>query len=92
MARPKPNLLDAKEKQLSEAPVKVEIVRPKWTSEEWGERIAGSILNIAILTLVVFWFFASWFPELGLTYWQLVLPVSAFRFLISHPLIGRQLK
>lgn len=52
---------------MSETPIQVEIVRPKWTSEEWGAKISGAILNIAILTLVVFWFFASWFPGLGLT-------------------------
>lgn len=77
---------------MSEQYIKAEIVRPKWTSDEWGGLIASAILNIAILTLIVFWFFASWFPELGLTYWQLVLPVFTFRFLISRPLLGRQLK
>ena len=39
---------------------------------------------LAIRTLVVWWAVAVWFPEFGLTYWQLVLPVYAFVMLTSH--------
>lgn len=77
---------------MSESYIKAEIVRPKWSPEDWLAKIIGAHLNLALITLVVFWFVASWFPHLGLTYWQLVLPVFVFRALISHPLVGRQLK
>lgn len=77
---------------MPETYIKAEIVRPKWTPEEWFAKILTALLNLALITLIVFWFFASWYPELGLTYWQLVLPVYAIRNLIAPPLIGRQLK
>lgn len=77
---------------MSESYIKAEIVRPKWSPEDWFTKILGAILSLALITLVLFWFVASWFPQLGLTYWQLVLPVFAFRLLINPPLIGRQLK
>jgi hypothetical protein len=72
--------------------IKAEIVRPKWTPEVWVEKIVGALVSLALTTLIVFWFVASWFPHLGLTYWQLILPVFTFRWLISRPLIGRKLK
>ena len=77
---------------MSETYIKAEIVRPKWTPEDWLAKIIGAVLGIAVATLVLFWFVATWFPHLGLTYWQLVLPVFTFRYLISQPLVGRQLK
>lgn len=77
---------------MSESYIKAEIVRPKWTPTEWSTKILGAFLGLAIQTLVVFWLFASWLPHFGFTYWQLVLPVFAFRLLNSAPLIGRQLK
>lgn len=77
---------------MPETYIKAEIVRPKWTAEEWVTKIISAVLNLAIITLVVFWFVATWFPEYGLTYWQLVLPVFALRILTAPPLIGRQLK
>lgn len=77
---------------MSESYIRAEIVRPKWSPEDWFAKILGAFLSLAIITLVLFWFVASWFPHLGLTYWQLVLPVYALRLLISRPLIGRQLK
>lgn len=77
---------------MSESYIKAEIIRPKWSTEDWFAKIIGAFLGLALITLVVFWFFASWLPELGLTYWQLVLPIFAFRMLISRPLVGRQLK
>jgi hypothetical protein len=36
---------------------------------------------LAYRTLIVWWTVAVWFPELGLTYWQLVLPIYAFTVL-----------
>jgi hypothetical protein len=77
---------------LSETYIKAEIVRPKWTPEVWVEKILGAILSLALTTLVLFWFVATWFPQFGLTYWQLVLPVFTLRLLISRGPIGRQLK
>lgn len=62
---------------MSEHYSKVEIVTPKWTSDKWVTKIFGALFGIALKTLVVWWFFAAWLPELGLTYWQLVLPVYA---------------
>lgn len=36
---------------------------------------------MGIRVLLLWWFFAAWFPEWGLTYWQLILPVFAWRAL-----------
>lgn len=47
---------------------------------------------LAILVLLVWWFFAAWFPELGITYWQLVLPVYVYRALNSRMPLGRLIK
>jgi len=77
---------------MSESYIKAEIVRPKWTAEEWFAHLFGGIISLALRTLVVWWFFAAWYPELGLTFWQLVLPVYAVRMLLVHSPIGRQLK
>jgi len=77
---------------MSESYIKAEIVRPKWSTEDWAANLFGGILALALRTLVVWWFFAAWYPELGLTFWQLVLPVYAVRMLLVHSPIGRQLK
>jgi hypothetical protein len=77
---------------MSESYIKAEIVRPKLSATEAFTQLFGSLFNLAIRTLILWWFFAAWFPELGLTYWQLVLPVFAVRTLISRAPIGRQLK
>jgi len=77
---------------MPETYIKAEIVRPRWTTEDWVEKIAGAILSIALVTLVLFWFIATWFPEYGLTYWQLILPVFTLKLLIGRGPIGRQLK
>jgi hypothetical protein len=45
---------------------------------------------MGIRVLFVWWAVAAWFPELGLTYWQLILPVYAFRMLtVTAPFRGR---
>ena len=77
---------------MSETYIKAEIVRPKWTARESFAQIFAALFNLAIRTLIVWWFFAAVSPVLGLTYWQLALPVFALLHLISRPLIGRQLK
>lgn len=77
---------------MPESYIKAEIVRPKWDREEWATKIISGIIHLGLVTLVAFWFFASWFPQFGLTYWQLVLPVFAVRNLIAPPMLGRQLK
>ena len=76
---------------MSETYIKAEIVRPRWTAEDWTRNIIQALLSLALLTLIVWWFFAAWFPNLGLTYWQLVLPVFVFRQVIGKTPIGRQL-
>lgn len=77
---------------MSESYIKAEIVRPKWTTLESFQAIFGAVFNLAVRVLILWWFFAAWFPSLGLTYWQLVLPVFALRTLISRAPFGRQLK
>lgn len=62
-------------------PQKVEVVRA-----EMG--FVGSLFCIlfvlAFKTFFVWWAAASWFPQFGLTYWQLVLPVCVLPMLFSH--------
>lgn len=77
---------------MSESYIKAEIVRPKWSPEDWVTKIVGAVLSLGLTTFLVWWFVATWFPQFGWTYWQLVLPVFTLRFLIARPLIGRQLK
>lgn len=43
----------------------------------------ATVFGLAVRTLVVWWAVAAWFPEYGLTYWQLVLPVYAARMLFG---------
>ena len=69
---------------MSEQYTKVEIIERKWNAEDWGTNLFAYLLSLAVLTLITWWFFATWFPELGYTYWQLVLPVFVFRALISR--------
>jgi hypothetical protein len=56
---------------------KVEIVVPhlKTPKRERFALFLAKTVTLAIRTLIVFWFVATWFPELGLTYWALALPV-----------------
>lgn len=58
---------------------KVEIVSPVHKglpkTEWWAKLIVGLLIALPIKTLLVFWFVATWFPQLGITYWQLLLPV-----------------
>lgn len=68
---------------------KVELVRPYTQRQFWNE-FFGSFVGMGIRVLFVWWAVAAWFPELGLTYWQLILPVYAFRMLtVTAPFRGR---
>lgn len=77
---------------MSEQYIKPEIVRPKKDTVTQVGEIVGNLLVLAIRVLIVWWFVAAWFPEYGLTYWQLILPVYAVRALITKEVvIGRLL-
>jgi hypothetical protein len=54
---------------------KVEIVKPAGDPKQAGASIVRWLFSWNLRTLVVFWFVATWFPEWGLTYWALLLPV-----------------
>ena len=54
---------------------KVEIVIPAVSKERAPRTLVRLLFGLALRVLVVWWFVATWFPELGLTYWGLVLPV-----------------
>ena len=56
---------------------KVEVVVPavKIPKRERFATIIAKLIHLAGRTLIVFWLVATFFPELGLTYWGLVLPV-----------------
>ncbi|QCB97141.1 hypothetical protein E5206_09520 [Arthrobacter sp. PAMC25564] len=77
---------------MSESYIKAEIVRPKLSTMDTFGQLFGSLVGLGIRVLIVWWFFAAWFPELGLTYWQLVLPIYAVRVLILKGPLGRALK
>lgn len=77
---------------MPESYIKAEIVRPKRPVEETIGTVIGGLLWLAFCVLIVWWFVATWFPELGWTYWQLVLPVYAFRILNGRMPLGRALK
>lgn len=67
---------------MTENYTKVEIVKPV---KDYNPvtNYASTLLVIAIHVLMIWWAFASFFPELGLTYWQLILPVVAVRGLFG---------
>lgn len=69
---------------MSEQYSKVEIVTPPLDAERWGALIFKALFNVALMTLLLWWLVATWTPELGLTYWELVLPVVVVRFLFGH--------
>lgn len=70
----------------------VEVVNPKLTGKEAAERLISSLLGLAYRVLFVWWAVAVWFPELGITYWQIILPVYAVRMLIGNAEIKRTAK
>ena len=77
---------------MSETYIKAEIITPKWTADKWVSKIYQALLSTAVSVLILWWFFAAWFPQLGLTYWQLVLPFYAARVVFSgSKFVPRQL-
>lgn len=66
--------------EVIETPVKVEQVVPM---QGWVSEALTVVFGLAARVLIVWWAVAVWFPQLGLTYWQLVLPVYAVRMLIT---------
>ena len=77
---------------MAEQYIKAEIVRTQRPLTENIGTIFGGFFWLAYITLIVWWFVATWFPELGFTYWQLVLPVYAFRVLTGRMPLGRLIK
>lgn len=69
----------------------VEIVKPSRPLPEALGELIGSFAWFAVRVLIIWWGVAVWFPEYGLTYWQLILPVYAIRALILPKLTVRQL-
>jgi hypothetical protein len=69
----------------------VEIVTPKKDIPEALGILTGGLIGLAMRVLVVWWAIAAWFPELGITYWQAILPVFAIRGLILPKPLGRAL-
>lgn len=67
---------------MTENYTKVEIVKPVKDFSP-ATNFVSSLVMLAIRVLVVWWAVASFFPELGLTYWQLILPVWALRMLFG---------
>lgn len=72
---------------MSESYIKAELVTPPLTGEQWFSKLFQMFFMIALRTLIVWWFVAAWFPEYGLTYWQLVLPVYAARTIFGDGLL-----
>lgn len=70
----------------------VEIVNPKLSKPETIGHLIVGFMSLAIRVLFVWWAIAAWFPEYGLTYWQLVLPVYALRVLVVPGTIRRTAK
>ena len=60
----------------------VEIVKPNLTPTEATAALAGALFGLGIRVLIIWWAIVAWFPEFGLTYWQIILPVYALRMLI----------
>ncbi|HJX77301.1 hypothetical protein [Glutamicibacter sp.] len=78
---------------MSESYIKAEIVSPALDSAGWFGKVFMMLFLLAFRTLIIWWFAAAWFPELGLTYWQLVLAVYAARCIFGNPgVIPRVLK
>lgn len=66
-------------------PIAVEIIERKPDDTETAARLLTTVfLRWPLMVTLTWWFFAAWFPQLGITWWALVLPVVAFRVLISR--------
>lgn len=64
---------------------KVEIVNPAPSSKKAWYILLQALIGLNLRVLIVFWFVASWFPELGLTYWALILPVYIAMWIFRAP-------
>lgn len=66
---------------------KVEIVQPVHKglpkTETVAKLITALLIALPIKTLFVFWFVATWYPQWGLTFWELLLPVYIAGFLFQ---------
>lgn len=62
-------------------PVKVEQVTAQ---QGFFHELFTSLFGLAFRVLIVWWAVSEFFPEFGLTYWQLVLPVYAVRMLVGN--------
>lgn len=60
----------------------VEIVKPPQSAPEFIGSLVGGLVGLSLRVLIIWWAVAVWFPEFGLTFWQLVLPVYALRMLV----------
>lgn len=69
---------------MTENYTKVEIVKPVKDYNPVANVLA-TLIMMALRVLIVWWAVATFFPELGLTYWQLILPVYAVRMLFGPP-------
>jgi hypothetical protein len=64
---------------------KVELVTPVPAPKKAWRSLIKLLFGLALRVLFVFWFVSSWFPELGLTYWGLVLPVYIAMWIFRPP-------
>lgn len=64
---------------------KVELVTPAPEPKKAWSFLLQMIFGLLIRVLIVFWFVASWFPELGLTFWGLILPVYIAGWIFKFP-------
>jgi hypothetical protein len=64
---------------------KVEIVNPAPEPRKSWRLLLQLFIGLNLRVLFVFWFVASWFPELGLTYWALILPVYIAMWIFRAP-------
>lgn len=69
---------------MAEQYVKAEIITPHADGATIFGKLFNSFVLMAIRVLIIWWAVAAWFPELGLTYWQLILPVYAIRMLTGN--------
>ena len=77
---------------MSQHIIQAEIVRPHRPAAEQFGTFLAALFWLAFRVLIIWWALAAWFPQLGITYWQAILPVYAIRCLVSsQTIIGRQL-
>jgi hypothetical protein len=69
----------------------VEIVKPSRPIPQALGELFASLVGMGIRVLIVWWALAVWFPELGITYWQAILPFYAARALVAPKPQFRQL-